>query len=137
MADEIRPALTPEEWRKRRAESRDEDYPCVSFKVPPVEDYGRDVLKIKTPADLVLEPPDRHALAALALHGQPFGFTWEDVDELRENWSLGVQGVKLSREFADSLADRIAALLPPREERIDTQENARRVAEEIIDLSEQ
>jgi hypothetical protein len=27
-------------------------------------------------------PSDRHRLAALALHDQPFGFTWEDVDTM-------------------------------------------------------
>lgn len=58
----------------------------------------------------------RHALAALALHGLPEGFTREDVEELR--WTA------IHEESADypidgrverlrSLAARIEALLPP------------------------
>ena len=60
----------------------------------------------------------RHALAALCLHGQSYGFSWEDVDALHlaadacedacassgEQWAKAVLAV----------ADRIAALLPPR-----------------------
>lgn len=49
-------------------------------------------------------PEMRHGIAAYALHGQPFGFTWADVDELR------------SEARFDSLADRIEALLPPNAE---------------------
>lgn len=47
-----------------------------------------------------------HALAALCLHGQPFGFTWEDVRVLREQFHVNL---------LQDLADRIAALLPPEE----------------------
>lgn len=68
---------------------------------------------------------DYRAVAALALYGQPFGFTHEDVRLLRavarsahllmENrpdgyWSAGVADAD---KLAASLADRIAALLPP------------------------
>ena len=59
---------------------------------------------------------ERHALAALALHGQPFGFTWDDVDDLREiapGFHHRGDG-QVERALLD-LADRIAALLPPRE----------------------
>jgi hypothetical protein len=51
----------------------------------------------------------QHALAAACLHGQPFGFTWDDVDLLREASTLAQW-----RAFTP-IADRIAALLPPRE----------------------
>lgn len=52
--------------------------------------------------------------AANLLHGQPFGFTWEDVNLIR-----GCV-IRAGREFGHNpelydLADRIAALLPPRE----------------------
>jgi len=62
---------------------------------------------------------DAHETAAKCLHGQPFGFTWEDVFALR--------GVALLIQYTNSgkhseeerlivgLSDRIAALLPPRE----------------------
>ncbi len=48
--------------------------------------------------------PARKAIAALALHAQPFGFAWDDVDLLTEH----VEAVRF-------LAARIAALLPPRQ----------------------
>jgi hypothetical protein len=70
---------------------------------------------------------DRHALAALFLHGQPFGFTWDDVELLRiasrvadRNARQGM-GDTYRPELAhgarrlEALRDRIAALLPPRE----------------------
>jgi hypothetical protein len=50
-----------------------------------------------------------HMLAALALNGQPFGFTWNDVYLLRDT-------VDRTGDWAHALlnlADRIAALLPP------------------------
>lgn len=55
----------------------------------------------------------RHALAALALHGQPFGFTREDVAAL---WFViqereGLVGAP--QHTLRSLAERIEALLPP------------------------
>lgn len=56
---------------------------------------------------------DARLLAGKALHGQPFGFTWDDVDALRATAAVfggGGAGPTLS-----SLADRITALLPPRE----------------------
>lgn len=51
----------------------------------------------------------RHALTALALHEQPFGFTWHDVQLLEHYASVAPE----AKHFAD-LAARIAALLPPR-----------------------
>ena len=45
----------------------------------------------------VQEPAEAQRIAALALYSQPFGFSWDDVDAIR------------------TVADRIAALLPPRE----------------------
>lgn len=93
---EIQPALTPEEWARFLAVLAETDhwtaYRCMS--------------------------QDFHGLAALALHGQPFGFTWEDVvalrEEVRGEWEgpggtiLGEPGHRLL-----SIAARIAALLPP------------------------
>lgn len=60
---------------------------------------------------------DDHGTAALLLHGQPFGFTWEDVDTLRyeaESEWLGVSSPNPG-DILSSIADRIGALLPPRE----------------------
>lgn len=50
-----------------------------------------------------------HALAALALHQQSFGFTKEDVEWIRrQSW-----GDDRMDELQASLANRIEALLPP------------------------
>ena len=88
---EIKPALTAEEWAEMAA--------------PPIipgqyTNRGENLLAWAED-DTHL---NRHQLAAIALHGQPFGFAWDDVDRLRatNDSALG------------SLADRIAALLPPR-----------------------
>jgi hypothetical protein len=60
----------------------------------------------------------RHAHAAIALAGQPFGFTWEDVEFLRcEAMNNLDNGWRHDAAFCDSIADRIEALLPPREGR--------------------
>lgn len=82
---------------------------------------------------------DRHALAALCLYGQPFGFTQEDVRSLEMLAKRAEDGAKLTAQHAKdarthknaeayvfasamhsveakwfrSLASRIAALLPP------------------------
>lgn len=45
----------------------------------------------------------RHEAAALALYGQPYGFSWQDVWNLENSGVLEIQHV----------AKKIAALLPP------------------------
>lgn len=124
------PALTPEEWEELRysrptIEIWDDPPPAGSGCVG-VEDQHPDAQK----GYARVEPPARHALAALALHGQSFGFTWEDVDRLRE-MQMDVGGefahitdaeqrallemdVRMERVWMLDLADRIADLLPPR-----------------------
>lgn len=71
------------------------------------------------------EAHQRKQLAGILLHGQPFGFTREDVALIREaakssefwedpaTWP-GMYDVVPNKRLAD-LADRIAALLPPEE----------------------
>lgn len=53
----------------------------------------------------------RHALAAIALYGQKFGFTREDVTYLR--WAFDDAGRHDLSEGLDSIRRRIEALLPP------------------------
>lgn len=77
---------------------------------------------------VIREPMNRHALAARALHGQPFGFTWEDVEVLRiaarHEYNEARRGMGDTYDpllahgarRIESIADRIAALLPPREQ---------------------
>ena len=106
---EVKPAMTAEEWA-----------------------HAKQV----TWAERWVDPDDPHQIAALALHDQPFGFTWEDVDALRgvgrglaefmRNYGTGhgiispaaeraMREAMASALFLPDLADRIAALLPPRE----------------------
>jgi hypothetical protein len=68
----------------------------------------------------IVEPPQCFALAALALYRQPFGFTHQDVLELRAvgEFARAEAGNGLTEADARallSIADRIAALLPPPE----------------------
>ena len=66
-------------------------------------------------------PGDRHALAALCLHEQPFGFRRDDVEGLRElakQYDDDADNYEITGPAAvwlTSLADRIEALLPPEE----------------------
>ena len=60
---------------------------------------------------------DAHSLAALCLHAQPFGFTWEDVKMLREcadnaRNNTNFDGIE-EADHTDAVADRISVLLPP------------------------
>lgn len=79
----IPPALTPDQW------------------VDALEDDNLDRLL----AEGWCDRSSRHATAALNLHDQPFGFTWDDVRHLR----LYAE----EAPWMDELASRIAALLPP------------------------
>lgn len=116
MSESIQPALTVEEWREERFEPLSVD--CIA-----IHDDG-DGLEIviypsadalATRSGLIgkykLSGVDRHALAALALFGQPFGFTHADVTNVRmmaneDHWTDGGAAIR-------SAAERIAALLPP------------------------
>ncbi len=78
MTDPIKPALSPEEWALRHHfiqcfDSWDEETVGVGE-----VSAGPDYLHLTShqhPIIAVFDAQsDRHALAALALHGQPFGF---------------------------------------------------------------
>lgn len=90
MSDtDIRPALTPEEWALL---------------------FDGDISWSGT---LLCDNP--HGAAAAAIHGQPYGFTREDVRAIRDlvgawrSWSV----MNAKGDHFESIADRIAALLPP------------------------
>ena len=56
----------------------------------------------------------RHEAAALALYGQPFGFTHEMVVHLRLHANAQRSaGLDMNAHDLEAIADRIAALLPP------------------------
>lgn len=123
MTEPIAPALTPEEWAQKhlrlQADSYDSDRnAAVEIKAGPNYLHLTDH---ENPRWAVIDQPkERHALAALALHGQSFGFTREDVATLR--LAAEASRVPNGRE-ADSMsqrrnrlrliAARIEALLPP------------------------
>ena len=96
----IKPAMTEEEWEQEASirkyyEGAEEWYEYLRY-MP------------------------EHKRAAVSLHGQPFGFTWADVERLRK---LGQSRVchgmgdygppDMCDPWIAALADRIAALLPP------------------------
>ena len=90
MTDKVQPALTPELWGKAKVW---------------VPEGGAD------PGGRL-----RHALGALCLYGQPYGFTHEDVGILskilKDATDEGL--VRVDSLFrAASILDRISALLPP------------------------
>lgn len=91
MSDNVKAALTPEEWEGEPG------WPIL------VHQHGQ----VDTEATVAY----RHRMAALALHGQPFGFTREDVRLLS---GLGTALTNYHGIVAvESLMGRIAALLPP------------------------
>ena len=124
-------ALTPEEW----GESEFESFYGTHKTSAHVDHKGRWFFASTGPEGereaVILNQSDDDgrackALAALALRDQPFGFTWDDVDALRyyadqniedagpfgEGWTS--DETAKAQSTCRSLADRIAALLPPR-----------------------
>jgi hypothetical protein len=108
MCEKIEAALTPAEWNAMEKLDGLGEGPRVRNGFRVVIDAGT--------AEWEAEDK-RHAIAALALLGQPFGFTRFDVETLRgaaatidDEWGLGWRS-----ECADlrRLAARISALLPP------------------------
>lgn len=103
MNDPVGPALTPAEWKAARAAPGGDAPSLLLRKLH--EERGADAA--------------RHAQAALALLDRPFGFTWEDVDRcvelaVRDEEVAALQWVRQYRSGWRDLAERIAALLPPR-----------------------
>lgn len=108
----ITPALTPEEWAVRAGSGHVHAFQGGVF-------FGAG----RTPGapgerGLTVNPEtERHALAALALHGQPFGFTREGLDALRTVLRLlgpvHAPDEREAVELAEREIAKIAALLPP------------------------
>jgi hypothetical protein len=113
MSEPIKPALTAEEWELRLAGNysgeRGEGVPVIA---------GGNVA-ITYDGGLAAAPTDdNHAIAAIALYGQEFGFTRADVELLRYassgRWETGsVEEAEAEEAAMRDLADRIEALLPP------------------------
>jgi hypothetical protein len=99
---EIKPALTEQEWIDY---GEGEDMGPLKF-----EDYFGDLYVNQAGP---IEGKDRHAIAAMALHKQPFGFSFtrEDVAMLRN--VINPRHPSPRERACLDLADRISALLPP------------------------
>jgi hypothetical protein len=108
VSNDVKAALSPQEWAQARVNAN-------GFRLAHrvsgggLSFHGHS----RTHPDVLpylISPEEGHALAALALHGQPFGFTWQDVDVLRYEATQGCTRAAI----LNMLAYRIAALLPPR-----------------------
>lgn len=111
MGEKVEAALTEEEWGDEQAGDRSES--GVVFIADWAHLSGRVCISGGGTFYAVQRP---HAAAALCLHEQAFGFTWDDVDALRRaaEYEESQWGTR-QFEGLGNLADRIAALLPPRE----------------------
>jgi hypothetical protein len=106
MSEAVAPALTREGWENR---------PWVCGWTD-----GTVFVSSNRPlGDELAEQVERpHAVAALCLFEQPFGFTRGDVELVRDcigmEWDRGERGeMDALEKRLESLAARIAALLPP------------------------
>ena len=106
----MKPALTAEEWETFEGiQFAGEDSP-----IP-------EATKASDRADLIeesvngMERPNFHRVAALALYGQPFGFTREDAEQLRwAAYCMDEAGiVHADGDDLRVVADLIEVLLPP------------------------
>lgn len=110
MSEQIKPALTAEEWAAGEAYRRTGESKYSGDQWVSLLHDGQAAISTGY-SDIRVTPKAFHVLAALCLHGQPFGFTREDVEMLRKEanrWSHGDAGAAV-----ETLADRIEALLPP------------------------
>lgn len=129
-APKVTPALTPEEWTWPNTTLGDNPKAGIFGRAEVREvDAERDnvdpsdltVLAIIPPRTLddrgiVCDAEQRHGLAALALHGQSFGFTREDVAALGAALNAREIFPYVTDDEANtlrSLAARITSLLPP------------------------
>lgn len=126
MSDKLSPALTPEQWEARdyRQAARELDSWATARTGPAHADdsteyvaklgldEGGSVIVMNRAHDRVLVPPPARAvLAALALVDQPFGFTLADIDAL-ERAAEVTQDEAVAAALRD-LGGRLQALMPP------------------------
>lgn len=145
------PALTAEEWARRRKESLVYSTHPGGPHVPLcmyVEIDGDGFLRVSSSyTNSIVAPRLRMAAAALALKGQPFGFTHDDPDLIRtlatalleilpnvaelgdlvgmpprarEVLTKSVEDIPRVKRWVEDLCGRIEALLPPRAPEVPT-----------------
>lgn len=107
--DYRQPARDLDAWARSVAEAADEDATEFVAKIG-IDAAGSVILMSRAHDRVLVPPPARGPLAALALAEQPFGFTAADVTLLRgaADGSAGGDAATLR-----DLAQRIANLLPP------------------------
>ena len=127
----MKPALTPEEWRKEYLNRYDKGSDRGYYPDGSKAERGWTVMRgagqvfvgvaeKDAPCMVGLGPTVNHAMAALCLHGQPFGFTRADLAVLQlgatileHEWGDKLDGGVTNPTKIRELADRIEALLPP------------------------
>jgi hypothetical protein len=108
----IPPALTPLDWANA-SEGHEVGGRQFTARI------SRQDMQLFTAEDPELDEGDRHALAALCLHEQTFGFSHEDVVALLDAaTSIEEEWPEEHQKWQDvprlrSIASRLAALLPP------------------------
>ena len=116
---EIKPALTAEEWEFMKYEYDDSTEVLGGGWCE--REHGRaNEAVFLLEGGLFYRAGATHGVAAYLLHGQPFGFTREDVVNHREAAAACVTrgqtiGPGSLHDWHASMADRIEALLPPEE----------------------
>ncbi len=127
MPDKVlAPALTPQQWEARdyRQAARELDSWAKARTEPGrgddsteyvaklgLDDGGSVIVMNRAHDRVLVPPPARAVLAALALVEQPFGFTPADIDVLERAAAASQDGV-LAGALRD-LGRRLQALLPP------------------------
>lgn len=118
MSDAIAPALTAEEWKgsiNTRALQRPYNPTVPHYSINFESGWSGICVRAKH-SNASLDRSWTHAIAALALHEQPFGFTREDLDELALAYAaLLNDGQDEVATSVHNIRARIAALLPPEE----------------------
>lgn len=127
MSETSSPALTPEQWESRdyrqaareiddwakssSGAARDTDSTEYVAKIG-VDQSGSVIVMNRAHDRVLVPPPARSVLAALALADQPFGFSAADVDALEQAAAgIGDEGVAGTLR---SMSDRLQAMLPPK-----------------------
>lgn len=125
----IKPALTAEEWEwmsPRVMEIKEEDSIVEGDRWCEAEARRAEYITYLLEGGLGYRPGVTQGAAALLLHDQPFGFTWEDVEHHKrlagecgnsDGFSIDLLSqMEILSAWHLSMADRIQALLPPQDQ---------------------
>lgn len=120
MSEESQPALTPAQWAARSVEADSGERWVAELPTVSADGEGLHVRLDDDYYNFTLTGQKRHGVAALALYGEPFGFSWADYEAVGNarnalGWRVMNDDDPEMARLA-SLMNRIAALLPPYEE---------------------